>query len=246
MTRRGIRRPGGLGSPLLVTTAAALTAVLAFGSSGAAASAAAAATTTSHESAPQLLRAACSATLGASAFRAQGHVTTGGSTVTVDVYFGSGGELLTLTQHRNQTFHAIQNGPSTYIKGNGPFWRSAGGGGAASVLANRWIDMTSDQKDAASFTQEVSKGSILSQCGGGSSATYAGHATLDGTRVTKIHQDSSRESNTYYVERGTTPYVLRIAGNPSAKQTGDLVFSDYGVQPDTAPPAGSTPISQFK
>ncbi len=104
----------------LIATAAALPAVLPLGSSGVAAAA------TSHESAPQLLRAACSATLAAPAFRAQGHVTTGGSSVKVDVYFGSGGELLTLTQHGNQTFEAIQNGPSTYIKGNGPFWRSTG------------------------------------------------------------------------------------------------------------------------
>jgi hypothetical protein len=223
-----------------VTFAAATAAVLPLGSSGAAAAAA------SHESAPQLLHAACSATLAASAFRAQGHVTTGGSTVEVDVYFGSGGELLTLTQHGNETFHAIQNGPSTYIKGNGPFWRSSGGSGAVSVLANRWIDMTSDKKAAASFTQEVSKGSILSQCGGGSSATYAGKATVNGTKVTKIHQDSSNESNTYYVETGATPYILRIAGDPSEKQTGSLVFSNYGVQPDTAAPAGATPISQFE
>jgi hypothetical protein len=224
----------------LIATAAALPAVLPLGSSGVAAAA------TSRESAPQLLRAACSATLAAPAFRAQGHVTTGGSSVKVDVYFGSGGELLTLTQHGNQTFEAIQNGPATYIKGNGPFWRSTGGGGAASLLANHWIDMTSDKKDAASFTKEVSKGSILSQCGGGGSATYAGKATVNGTKVTKIHQDSSNESNTYYVEGGATPYVLRIAGDPSEKQTGDLAFSDYGVQPDTAAPAGAIPISQFE
>lgn len=214
--------------------------MLSLGSPGAAAAA------TSRESAPQLLRAACSATLAASAFRAQGDVATGGSSVKVDVYFGSGGELLTLTQHGNQTFSAIQNGPATYIKGNGPFWRASGGSGAASLLANRWIDMTSDKKTSASFTKEVSKTSILSQCGGGGSATYAGKGTVNGTKVTKLHQNSRNESNTYYVEGGPNPYILRIAGNPSEKQTGDLVFSDYGVQPDTAAPAGAIPISQFE
>jgi hypothetical protein len=106
--------------------------------------------------------------------------------------------------------------------------------------------MTSDKKAAASFTQDVNKDSILSQCGSGSSATYTGRATVNGTAVTKIHQDSSHESNTYYVERGTTPYILKVAGSPTAKQTGDLVFGDYGVQPDTAAPAGATPISQFE
>jgi hypothetical protein len=237
---RGNRRNARIASPLVAAAAAAGVGLLTLGSSGVAAAA------TSHESARQLLHAACSATLAASAFRAQGHVTTGGSTVELDVYFGSGGELLTLTQHGNQTFHAIQNGPATYIKGNGPFWRSTGGGGAASLLANRWIDMTSDKKDAASFTQEVSKSSVLSQCGGGSAATYAGTATLNGTKVTKIHQDSNHESNTYYVEAGPTHYIVKIAGDPSEKETGDLVFGSYGVQPDTTAPAGAIPISQFQ
>ena len=238
MLRRN-RGPGWIGGPL-IATAAAVAAVLPLGSPGVAAAA------TSRESATQLLHAACTATLAASAFRAKGGVTTGGSSVKIDVYFGSGGELLTFTQHGNQTFDAVQNGPSTYIKGNAPFWRSTGGGGAVSLLANRWIDMTADKKDASSFTKEVSKASILSQCGGGGSATYAGNATVNGTKVTKIHQNSRNESNTYYVERGSSPYILRIVGNPSEKETGDLVFSDYGVQPDTTAPAGATPISQFE
>ncbi len=239
--RREDRKHRWTSVPLTATAAAAVVAaLLPLGSSGAAAAA------TSRESAPQLLHAACSDTLTAAAFRAKGHVTTGGATVVVDVYFGSGGTLLTLTQHGNETFNSIQNGPATYIKGNGPFWRASGGAGDASLLANRWIDMTSDKKAAASFTQDVSKGSILSQCGGGGSATYAGKGTVNGTKVTKIHQNSHNESNTYYVEGGSTPYVLRIAGDPSEKQTGDLAFSNYGVQPDTAAPAGAIPISQFE
>lgn len=73
-----------------------------------------------------------------------------------------------------------------------------------------------------------------------------GQGTAKGTKVTETHQNSHNEFNTYYVEGGSTPYILRIAGSPSEKQTGDPAFSTYGVQPDTAAPAGATPISQFE
>lgn len=253
--RREHREHGRVTRPLIskiAATAAATTAValLPLGSAATAATAASAASAataaTSHEPASQLLHASCAATLAASAFHARGHVTNGGSTEQLDVYFGANGELLTFTQHGNQTFHSIQSGPSTYIKANAAFWRASGGSAAAGILANRWIDMTSDKKATAGFTKDVSKQSILQQCGGGGTATYAGSGTVDGVKVTKIHQNSNHESNTYYVEAGSTPYLLRIAGNPSAKQTGDLVFSDFGVQPNTAAPAGATPISQFE
>jgi hypothetical protein len=205
------------------------------------------AATSHHESASKLLHDACRDTLAASAFRAHGHATTGGKSISVDVYFGSAGELLTLTQHGNQTVYAVMNGPSTYIKGNGAFWRSAtNNAGVASVLANRWIDMTSDQKDMASLTKDINKQAILSQCGEGGTATYAGKAVVSGVKVTKVHQNANNESNTYYIEERPTPLIVRVTGSPHAKNSGDLFFGNYGVQPDTTAPAGATPISQFQ
>lgn len=237
---RGIGKGGRITVPLMATSAATIAALLPLASSGGNAGAAA-----TREPASQLLKAACSATLAAPAFRAQGHIVTNKNLTSVDVYFGSAGELVTLTQHGNQNFRAIVNGPSTYIKGNGPFWRAAGSAKTATVLANHWINMTSDKQASQSFTKDESKTSILQDCGSGGSSTYKGTATVNGTPTTKIHQNSPNESNIYYVEDGPTPYILRIAGNATAKETGNLVFSDYGVQPNTTAPAGAIPISQF-
>jgi hypothetical protein len=240
-----VRREGPvacwIAKSLIATFGAALAATLLSSASVATAA------TSHHESPSNLLNDACGATLAASAFRAHGHAHTGGTSISVDVYFGSAGELLTLTQHGNQTVHAIINGPSTYIKGNGPFWRSAtNNAGVASLLAGRWIDMTSDKKDMASLTKDINKRAILSQCGEGGSATYAGKGVVNGVKVTKVHQNANNESNTYYIEVPPTPRILRVTGNPDEKNSGDLVFSNYGVQPDTTAPAGATPISQFQ
>jgi hypothetical protein len=196
-----------------------------------------------HVSASTLLNQACSATLAAPAFRAQGHAHVDGTAASVDIYFGSAGTLMTLTQHGDQTISMIMNGPSTYVKGNQPFWQSVtNDSGATSLLAGRWIDMTSDRKDVASMTKDLDKKALLSQCGKGGSATYVGHATVNGIKVNKVHQASSSESDTYYIENGSTPYILRATSSPSQQNSGDLVFSDYGVQPDTSAPAGAIPI----
>jgi hypothetical protein len=198
-----------------------------------------------HVSASTLLRKACAAVLDSSAFRAQGRLAEGKTKMSISVYFGSAGELINFTEHGDQTVRAVIDGPSTYIEGNGPFWQSVTKSrGAASLFAGRWINMTSDKKDAAGFTKNVNKRAILSNCGGGS-PTYVGSATIDGVRVEKVHDASNDESDTYYVESGPTPYILRVSGSPSQKDSGNLFFSHYGVQPDTAAPAGAIPISQL-
>jgi hypothetical protein len=227
------------------TIGATVASVLPFGSPSALAAHA------NHESAPQLLSSACSATVAASAFRAQGHVNTGGTEISVDLYFGSAGELMTITQHGDQTLNAIVSGSSTYFKANRSFWQSATkSSGAASLLEGRWIDMTADQKDASSLTNSLTKGGVLSQCGHGSSATYSGGATVAGTKVIKVHQNardgSKPESNTYFIKNGSTPYILRVTGSEAQKDSGNLVFTSFGVQPNTSAPPGAIPISQFK
>jgi len=198
-------------------------------------------------SAPTLLNHACSTTLAAPAFRGQGQITTGGKAINLDMYFGSAGDLMTVTQNGDQTINVIINGLSTYVKGNQPFWLSVTkDSGAASLLADRWIDMTSDHKDVAGMTKDLTKRALLSQCGRGSSATYVGHATVNGIKVSEVHLATSQESDTYYIENGPTPYILNVTGSPSQKDSGGLVFSDYGVQPDTSEPPGAIPISKLQ
>lgn len=241
MRRRAAIRPGWIRGSLAVATAGALVSLLPLGCQSASAA------RSNHVPAATLLHEACSATLAASAFRAHGHVTTGGKTMILDVYWGTNGDLITLTQNGDQVLKAIINGPSTYFEGNKTWWQSVTNSGAsASLLADRWIDMTADKKDAASLTQSVNKTQILQQCGQGRSTSYAGNGSVNGVKVSKVHQDASKESNTYYIENGRNPYILRVSGNPSSKTSGDLVFSDFDVQPNTTAPAGAIPISQFE
>ena len=206
----------------------------------------ASAASSKHVTAPALLKDACNATLAAPAFRAQGQISQRSRAMSVDAYFGSGGALLSVTQHGDQTFNVITNGHSTYMKANQPFWQSVTkNSGAAALGADRWFDVTSDKKDFADFAKSVNKKALLSTCGKGWSIAYVGTATVNGLKAIKIHETASQESDTYYIESGATPYILRFTGSPSQKNNGDLVFSDYGVQPDTSAPPGAIPFSDF-
>jgi hypothetical protein len=195
-----------------------------------------------HEPASTLLNDACTATFVASAFRVEGHIGPG----RLDVYFGSTSEVITVTEKGHQTLRAIKDGPSTYFQGNRSFWQSfIGSRRAASLIAGRWIDMTSDPKDVAGFLNSLNEGVILSLCDVGGSATYGASATDNGVKVITVHQNSKDFSSTVYIEDGSNPYVLRIAARAPKSDSGDIVFSDFGVQPDIAAPRGAIPISQF-
>jgi hypothetical protein len=187
-----------------------------------------------HESAVSLLNDACTATFVASALRVQGHITPG----RLDVYFGSTGELITVTVKGDQTLTAIKDGPSTYFRANRSFWQSLiSNRRAVSLIAGRWIDMTSEPKDVAGITNSLDESVILSLCEGGGPATYVGSATVNGAKVIKVHQESTNLSNTVY--------ILRITARESENQSADIDLSDFGVQPEIVAPSGAIPISQF-
>jgi hypothetical protein len=199
-----------------------------------------------HAAASTLLGNACSATFGASAFRLHGHLTSGGKAMTLDVWFGSQGIVVTASEKGGQTFGIIKDGPSFYMKANRSFWlsNSNNNSAVASLFAGRWIDMTLDKKDTAGIAKSVTKEALLGACQGGlGSATYAGKGNVKGVKVTKVHLNRGPNAGTFYIENGPTPYLLRATSGVSQK--GDLVFSNYGVQPDIAVPAGAIPISQL-
>jgi hypothetical protein len=165
----------------------------------------------------------------------------------VDVYFGSAGAMVTLTEKGHQTVSIIKNGHSIYMEGNRPFWHSeTKNPGVASLAANRWIDMTSDKKDTAGIIKDFSKSAILPSCGSVGSTTYAGKAVVNGVKAYKLQEEGDgNEPDSGYVESGPIPYLLKVSLSPGQNDSGDLVFSDYGVQPDTAEPPGTIPISQL-
>jgi hypothetical protein len=236
-TRRPTSHIRGLGLSLvgaagIVGFPLGSSAALAAGSQGVAASA--------------LVNQACSVTLSAAAFQGRGHLSDGGSAMNVDFYFGSAGDLLSFTQRKDQTVSVITHELSIYLKGNQPFWQaSTKNTKATALLANRWIDMTSDRKDASSIIKGLNKRTLLQDCRGNRSAVFAGHATVNGVKASKVHENSDQESDTYYIEEGSTPYILKVEASPSGKTSGEILFSDYGVQPVTTVPPGAIPISQL-
>ena len=242
LVRRQSRVRGWFARSLLAAIGAIAAATLPLGSSSVVAAG------SNQVSASTLLSDACTASFGASALRFQGHITSGGTPMSVDVYFGSAGELMTVAEHGGaETFRIIANGPSIYMEANGAFWlaNTNHNRAAASLFAGRWIDVTSDKKDFGDVTKSLSKESILSQCRAGGSATYAGTAVVNGMKVIKIHHHTTSESDTFYIEKGPTPYILKLTGSQSQKDSGDVLFSDYGVQPHIAAPAGAIPFSQL-
>src|SRR6516165_8060956 len=243
LMRRQSRVPGWFARSLLAAIGATVAAVLPLGSSSVLAAG-------SHAvSASTLLRNACKASFAAPAFRVHGHLTSGGTVMSLDVYFGSSGDLMTATQKGDQTFHVIENGSSVYMKANRAFWlaNSNNDRALASLFSDRWIDVTSDKQDTAGITKGLTKKTFF----GGAcstndfgSASYAGNSVFNGVKVFIVHQSHVRSPGSFYIENGPTPYLLRATGT-SPKDGGVLTFSNYGVQPDTAAPPGAVPISQL-
>jgi hypothetical protein len=235
--RRGTRVPGRVERSVLGAIGVTIAALLPL------APASASAASSKQVSASTLIKDACVATLGAPAFRVQGHITDGNSAMFVDVYFGSAGSLVTVTQHKNRTINLIVNGPSLYMKANLAFWQSETNNSAAAASgANHWFDVSSDKKDFGGLAKSLDRQAIVPDCARGSSR-YVGTATVHGLKAIKIHLSSGKESDTYYVKSGSTPYLLRVTGSSSQSQSGDISFNDYGVQPDTAAPPGAIPFS---
>jgi hypothetical protein len=162
------------------------------------------------------MKDAYGATLGASAFRVQGHVNDDNTAMVVDVYFDSAGSLVTVTEHKDRTINLILDGPSLYMKANLPF-------GSLRRTTRRLRHPV----------QNCAR----------SSSRYVGTATVHGLKAVKIHPSSGKESDTYYIKSGPTPYILRVTGSSSQNQSGDISFNDYGIQPDTAAPLGAIPFS---
>lgn len=233
--RREARVLGWVTRSLLAAIGATVVATLPLGSSSAVAAG-------SHQvSASTLLSRACTVTAASWVFRMKVHTTSGGAQVSEDIYFDPWGGLITITEKGDQTFHLIQNFTSTYIEGNRAYW-DARRPEIASIAANRWIDVTSNKKFAASVTNLFQKKGDI-PCGSTGQAWYVGKGVFNGVKVIKVLDDNL---DTIYIERGTTPYILRvsgsgIAGGPSSV----LVFSDYGVLPDDAAPPGAIPISEL-
>ena len=87
LVRRQGRVPGWFARSLLTAIGATVAATLPLGSSSVLAAG-------SHRvSASTLLRNACKASFAAAAFRIQGHLTSGGKAMSLDVYFGTAGDL---------------------------------------------------------------------------------------------------------------------------------------------------------
>src|SRR6516225_1043692 len=217
--RREARVLGWARKTLVAAIGATVVATLPLGSSSAVAA-------RSHQvTASTLLSRACTVTAAAETFRIKGHTGSGGAQVSEDIYFGFWGGLITITEKGNQTFRVIQNYTSTYIEGNRAYW-----------------DATSAKKYVASVTNLIQKWVDL-PCGSFGPASYVGNGVFNGSKVIKV-----RDDNGYiiYIERGVSPYILRLSGSGGGGgPSGVLVFSDYGIRPDTTAPPGAIPISQL-
>jgi hypothetical protein len=144
--------------------------------------------------------------------------------MSLDVYFGFAGDLMTATQKGDQTFHVIKNGPSVYMEANRPFWLTItnNNGAVASLFADRWIDVTFDMKDTAGITKSFNKKRLF---GGACSAndvgpvSDTGNAVCKGVKVFIVHQSDVKSPGAPSTSKtGPTPYLLRATGTSEGRR----------------------------
>ena len=140
------------------------------------------------------------------------------------------------------TFDIVRIGAKAYFKAGPKFWQQFGGGAAAALLADRWIEASAVTGNLSAFTPltDVAKlfSNLLGQHGG---LKNIGTSTVDGQDVVGV-LDTDQGGTLYIAATGPAfPISLRNTG----KGGGVISFDHWNqVAPLTAP-ANAVPLSSL-
>jgi hypothetical protein len=231
-------RPRGL--TLLAAVAVAATAssavqvvpALAAGSSGEAA-----------KTAQQILVDARVATTSATSVRVAGSVGQGASATTLNVVAGhsEGGGLIGVG---GATFNVIIHATKVYLKADEATWTKEANAAVAGLLANRWLQTTTADKDFANFVQLLEVPSLTKGLLSPSGQVVKGKmTTYNGTPAIPL-VDKGKSGGTLYVAATGSPYVLGLVG--SASNPGSIRFTQYNTVKVPAAPSGAVNLNQLE
>ncbi|MCL2395459.1 MAG: hypothetical protein FWC87_12320 [Acidimicrobiaceae bacterium] len=161
-----------------------------------------------------------------------------GSNLSLDIAVGHG-QGGGIVSDSGASFDIVLHKPKVYLKAPKATWTKFAGAAVGGLLANRWLQTTTANKDFTDIAQVVDIVKLTNEL-----LTPSGKVVKKGT--TTFHgqpaialTDSGPNGGTLYVAGRGAPYVLGAVGGKRAP--GHLTFSDYGSA--KVPPAPKNAIN---
>lgn len=195
------------------------------------------------KSAEEIVAEAKKAADGASSVHVSGSVNSGGSPVTLDLNLaaekGASGEI----SQNGSTFKVIIDGSDAYISGSDAFYRKLGGAAAAQLLAGKWLKISTNTPEFASFGSLTNMRKLLDTVLVGHGSLEKGSTTtIAGQRAIAV-KDTTRGGSLYVATDGK-PYPLQITKGGS--EAGTISFDKWDEPVSISAPASSVNLSELK
>jgi hypothetical protein len=193
------------------------------------------------KSAGAILSAAYSAVAQSKSARISGVFSSGKQRImlNLDVAPGRGGKGSMSINGRS--FELITLESRTYFNGSAAFWKRYGGGAAATLFENRWLE-TPTNGQFKSFAQLTNIRKIFRFLvhPGRDNLTKMGLSTVNGQKAIGVQNGTG---GTLYVATVGKPYPIEI--EKPGSEGGHVTFSDFNQPVSIHPPAGAINMSQL-
>ena len=191
----------------------------------------------------RILADAKAATNGTSTVTISGTVVTGGHRVSLNIVSGHGAGGGTISRD-GETFRVVVTPPNIYMTADAATWtKVAGNAAAGQLLADKWIQTTTDNTDFGDFSRLVDISALTRTMTPTGTLSRGAVTTYRGKRAIPLIDHTSKDPGTMYVAATGRPYILGIV---SPKGKSHLLFSHYGSAQPPAAPTTSISLSQLQ
>lgn len=195
------------------------------------------------KSAEEIVKEAKAAADSASSVHVSGSVNSGGSPVTLDLNLASGKGATGQISQNGSTFKIVIDGGTAYISGSDAFYRKLGGSAAAQLLAGKWLKISTNTPEFASFGSLTNMRKLLDTVLVGHGTLQKGSTTTVGGQQAIEVKDTTRGGSLWVATNGK-PYPLQISKTGS--ETGAIKFDKWDEPVTITAPSSSVNLSELK
>jgi hypothetical protein len=193
--------------------------------------------------AEEIVKEAKTAADGASSVHVSGSVNSGGSPVTLDLNLAAAKGASGQISQNGSTFKIVIDGATAYISGSDAFYRRLGGSAAAQLLAGKWLKVSTNTPEFASFGSLTNMRKLLDTVLVGHGTLQKGSTTTVGGEQAIEVKDTTRGGSLYVATTGK-PFPLQISKTGS--EAGAIKFDKWDEPVTITAPASSVNLSELK
>jgi hypothetical protein len=191
----------------------------------------------------EILAGAKAAANAAYSAHVSGSLSSGGSTITLDLDLVAGKGGRGQLAENGLSFELIETGGYVYIKGSPAFYSHIAGPATAQLFTGKWLKAPATSGNFASLAALTNLHSLIATAlqGHGTLAKGAA-ATVDGQQV--IGVTDTTNGGTLYVATTGQPYPIEVAKQGGSG--GEIRFGSWNEAVTIAAPAGAVDLSQLQ